>query len=586
MSSFELISLDTGNKVLRAPRKEDEGILQGGSKVYGDQPVIGSVTNLQALRDAKYQRMKDGDVIYSKSHAAAGDGGEGNFRLVTGAPPGTYVDDNGTIIVPTGGDGSEAWLRVFDNSMYSLYLPSGTGAVERTTQTKIRQISVDVRDFGDIGDSVNGDDVVFQKAMDYIFNVATDTGVFGSIFWKGSVYLKSPKIFGKNVGLMGDGRSFKSQIVPMASFVGSYLFGIDGDQCIGGFAFRLRFKGFTVNCSLVTKAILPKTFYINKAYDVGIEIWVYEAVGVAFEIGASNLITFQDPCIYGANNSSTVTDHGIRVLSAGSGGGGGGVKIINPDIENFNTGISATSNARVEVINPYLERNITGWRADTSTAGTFLVVGGQIESPGASGTAANLSGHNCTVVGGYYAANGGNGLFIDPASRPANAQLIGVSGDITDSRNYAIKTAPGQTGWYPSGVARNYKTPADAAVTTFFTIAVPAVVAHFGVCEVTVNARDLSGYSLWTGKYRFAFSNADGTVRATDVVEFAKTNLNSSANYGLAITVAATIVGAAVAVQITGDTSGALGAGTAPRIAAEAQMVQWDSAGAVYITTN
>lgn len=42
---------------------------------------------------------------------ANGDGGGGYFYPVYGALPGTYVDNGGTIIVPTGGDGSSAWIR-------------------------------------------------------------------------------------------------------------------------------------------------------------------------------------------------------------------------------------------------------------------------------------------------------------------------------------------------------------------------------------------------------------------------------------------------------------------------------------------
>lgn len=51
---------------------------------------------------------------YISGHTTRGDGGQGQFYAVTGAAPGTYVDNGGTIIVP--GDGSAAWLRSFDGS--------------------------------------------------------------------------------------------------------------------------------------------------------------------------------------------------------------------------------------------------------------------------------------------------------------------------------------------------------------------------------------------------------------------------------------------------------------------------------------
>jgi hypothetical protein len=48
---------------------------------------------------------------------ADGDGGGGQFYGVTGAPAGTYVDNGGTIILPAGGIGEEAWLRIYSDSL-------------------------------------------------------------------------------------------------------------------------------------------------------------------------------------------------------------------------------------------------------------------------------------------------------------------------------------------------------------------------------------------------------------------------------------------------------------------------------------
>lgn len=53
--------------------------------------------------------------VLVEGYYASGDGGAGNFYGVTGAAPGTYVDNGGTIIVPTGGNGSSAWIRDYSN---------------------------------------------------------------------------------------------------------------------------------------------------------------------------------------------------------------------------------------------------------------------------------------------------------------------------------------------------------------------------------------------------------------------------------------------------------------------------------------
>ncbi len=74
--------------------------------------VVGGKTAAKGVDPAKYQKL----CIASK------DGGF--FRAVTGATPGTYSDDSaasaGTVIIPTGGDGSKAFIRVIQDATYSL----------------------------------------------------------------------------------------------------------------------------------------------------------------------------------------------------------------------------------------------------------------------------------------------------------------------------------------------------------------------------------------------------------------------------------------------------------------------------------
>jgi len=76
--------------------------------------VVTAVSNLTALRGI------NGSVqlsVYLENHTTAGDGGDGNFRWVSGASVGTHTDNNGTVIVPTGGDGSAAWLRNYTGAV-------------------------------------------------------------------------------------------------------------------------------------------------------------------------------------------------------------------------------------------------------------------------------------------------------------------------------------------------------------------------------------------------------------------------------------------------------------------------------------
>jgi hypothetical protein len=82
----------------------------------GDTAITGTVDvrdtdifilNYQAVRD--YAGTET--TLYVQSKAALGDDGESFFQKRTGAAPGFYVDDDNSIIVPTGGDGSVGWLR-------------------------------------------------------------------------------------------------------------------------------------------------------------------------------------------------------------------------------------------------------------------------------------------------------------------------------------------------------------------------------------------------------------------------------------------------------------------------------------------
>ncbi|MGW8300417.1 MAG: hypothetical protein ACWGNO_00030 [Desulfobacterales bacterium] len=66
--------------------------------------------------------------VYIRGHSAAGDGGQGIFEYFDDGVPGTYTDDDGTIIVPSGGDGSAAWKRMFVGAVSPMWFdPSDVG---------------------------------------------------------------------------------------------------------------------------------------------------------------------------------------------------------------------------------------------------------------------------------------------------------------------------------------------------------------------------------------------------------------------------------------------------------------------------
>jgi len=85
----------------------------------GTQDVYDNFVDLRAATPI------NGELVILKSHTVAGLGG-GTFRGVTGAAPGTYVDNNGNIA--ENGTGTAAWLRV-DPQFY----PEDFGAIGNNT---------------------------------------------------------------------------------------------------------------------------------------------------------------------------------------------------------------------------------------------------------------------------------------------------------------------------------------------------------------------------------------------------------------------------------------------------------------------
>jgi hypothetical protein len=76
--------------------------------VGGFYPQI--VSNIAALR--LLTPASTGFIAQTAGYTTSNDGGQNVFAGAVGAPAGTYVDNGGSIIVPTGGNGSAAWLQV------------------------------------------------------------------------------------------------------------------------------------------------------------------------------------------------------------------------------------------------------------------------------------------------------------------------------------------------------------------------------------------------------------------------------------------------------------------------------------------
>jgi hypothetical protein len=121
----------------------------GGLQIYTPStpvllnPVVIHVSTVALLRAVSTALFVSGQMIEVSGYYVAGDGGGGPVRyLSTGEAPGTYVDNGGSVIIPTGGDGSAAWLWNWSGE-------------------------INVRWFGAKGDGATNDSDAFQAATTF-----------------------------------------------------------------------------------------------------------------------------------------------------------------------------------------------------------------------------------------------------------------------------------------------------------------------------------------------------------------------------------------------------------------------------------
>jgi hypothetical protein len=135
---------------------------------------IGVVTNIAALRATAVIKVTN---VLVEGYYTNGDGGGGQFYGVTGAAAGTYVDNGGTIIVPTGGNGSSAWLRIIEGPISVLWFGAYNNATNIITTTNA------------------------------INNAITAAGTYNESVWipAGTYQISSPLNVAANVNIFGDG---------------------------------------------------------------------------------------------------------------------------------------------------------------------------------------------------------------------------------------------------------------------------------------------------------------------------------------------------------------------------------------------
>lgn len=105
------------NDIMNAFQEEIAKVIEGSgaalTKTDNTQLVTATGTHVNGIAVMRTLAVVSGRSIWRKYHTTPGDGGHLMFRGKTGAAPGTYVDNGGTIVIPAAGDGSAAWVAVY-----------------------------------------------------------------------------------------------------------------------------------------------------------------------------------------------------------------------------------------------------------------------------------------------------------------------------------------------------------------------------------------------------------------------------------------------------------------------------------------
>lgn len=175
----------------------------GPTGYTGPTGATGALANLQTVANMAALMLLAVNTSYNvivNGYYSNGDGGEGYFYPVTGYPAGTFVNNGGTIVVPTVGvtDGSAAWLRV---------------GVNASTQ-KWNAGPLSIKFFGAVANGSHDDTSAIQATINYAATLSSAT-----VFFPEGICLITSQITIPNgyIDLKGVGSGTKINFAPTAN---------------------------------------------------------------------------------------------------------------------------------------------------------------------------------------------------------------------------------------------------------------------------------------------------------------------------------------------------------------------------------
>lgn len=195
----------------------------------------------------------------------------------------------------------------------------------------------------------------------------------------------SPLNIKSNTTMEGEGRKFVTTLHPVncAAII------MDGASVAGGWIFRTRIRNLTIYGDETADSRGDKLLFLNNVYNVEIEdVWIFnQKTATGLFVINSNDVVLSNLIVYGLDTGS----YRKGVYSENS-----SVKIITPDLENLYTGIQCAGGGTVDIISPYMERCIIGYRHAVTT-GTTRIFGGTISS--INGYCVDVRGDHLYVYG-------------------------------------------------------------------------------------------------------------------------------------------------------------------------------------------
>jgi len=475
--------------------RNSAGVLQYTEDYIGDESSnVQILTNIATLRAIA---PRNGGAIDIKYHTSASAGGGGRFRGVTGAAAGTYTHNNGTTIVPSGGDGSAAWLRIFDN------------------------VWVDY--FGAIGDNSTDDTTAILAAKTYV-----GTNGLGALYFRAKTYKLTAGIpdSGKTIKFIGMGMNEDGAIfgnVTRLNFVGAisgiYLTGNGSgvyDMVLNGDngAYNTALSGIVMYAKVKIERVYVTTFrghgihqdhYTDQSYCADILVMANKGNGILISDTAGGAVDA---------NTTTWVNVDARINE------GSGIYISQSQFSN--TFINVTSQGNLNygmffagtyghVFGYYSEGNPSGGIAFASTATNNHVYGTQI-----SDGVTDLSTAQKNWVHGH-GESGGYNDYIAPT-------LLNSWVNFGGSRFNAGYCKDGEN-WV--NLRGTVKKTAPAAVEAIFKL--PDGFRPTARCQFSVKC----GTGSTTGLVGFVFVDSDGNVYyngGTSTDEFALDNIRFRAS--------------------------------------------------------